>query len=296
MPVQPLSCAWDPGRPAKAYLPLSPPWWVSTSAQPQPSLGPVGTQADGTQVLIQRASAPGGQAPCSGLVDLPLAECWQQEPQDNVDWTRRGGCAGRVIPRPGLEGQTQPKGTDRAAKSQHLRNPERVELVQGPPGARRQQGAWKGERMGAKQDEKGSSLRERAGTQPPARYAFYRDPEVPTGEGREPLRPPKSKFKGQVWHEVLDSPRPGLGWFPFSRAFYLLHPYPGSRLPEPYLSLFPTNLLSVIFMLGHVNARVPFPPYLRLRSHLSAGWGLFCPGSFVSTWYRCAEEGGCGLL
>ena len=109
-----------------------------------PSVGEPSTQVlPAPRFSSSRPALPGGRHPACGFVHLLLAA--EQAPR--TSWSRlveevllEGQFQG-----PGLEEKTWPKGTDRAAKSQPLRNPKRVELAQRFPGAGGKRGVGKRE-------------------------------------------------------------------------------------------------------------------------------------------------------
>ena len=98
-----------------------------------------------------RPVLPGGRHPACGFVHhLSAAEqaprTSRSQPVEEV--LLEGQSLG-----PRLEGKTRPKGTDRAAKSQPLRSPDRVEFAQRLPGAGGKKGCGKVREWGARQDK-----------------------------------------------------------------------------------------------------------------------------------------------
>lgn len=178
-----------------------------------------------------RPALPGFRHPACGFVQRLLAA--EQVPR--TSWSRLVGevlLEGQSLG-PGLEEKTRLKGTDRAAKSQPLRNPERVELARRFPGAGGKKGCGEVRECGARQDEG------------PVRQFFEETGMNATSSETRLLQgsrgphgarqcPPTPKIKGQVWLEALDP----LPWVISFLSCFPLAPHPPacSRSPEHRLS------------------------------------------------------------
>lgn len=109
-----------------------------------------------------RPVLPGGRHPACEFVHRLLAA--EQAPRTSQSQLVEEVLLEGQSLGPGSEGKTRPKGTDRAAKSQPLRSPKRVEFAQRLPGAGGKKGCGKVREWGARQDEEpvGSSFRKQA--------------------------------------------------------------------------------------------------------------------------------------
>ena len=199
--------------------------WVSEPST-HTDLGHVSLDAAGPEVLLQQASAPRRQAPCLFVHRLLATE---QVPR--ASWSR---LVGEVLlegqsPGPGLEEKTRPKGTDRAAKSQPLRNPKRVELARRFPGAGGKKGCGEVRECGARQVRQ--FFEETGMNATSSETRLLQGSRGPHGAGQ---CPPTSKIKGQVWLEALDP----LPWVISFLSCFPLTPHPPacSRSPEHRLS------------------------------------------------------------